>query len=103
VGIAADVYHIWFDDALEAEIMASGKQGWLHAFHICDWKVKQADPLHDRGLMGEGVIDIRTIESWMSNAGYTGDIEVEIFSKTHWAKDPSVFLNEILTAYDACL
>jgi sugar phosphate isomerase/epimerase len=103
VGIAADVYHIWFDDALEAEIMASGKQGWLHAFHICDWKVEQADPLHDRGLMGEGVIDIRTIEGWMSKAGYQGDIEVEIFSKHHWAKDPSVFLDEILMAYDACL
>lgn len=103
VGIAADVYHIWFDDALETEIMASGKQGWLHAFHICDWKVEQADPLHDRGLMGEGVIDIRTIEGWMSNAGYQGDIEVEIFSTHHWAKDPSVFLDEILIAYDTCL
>jgi sugar phosphate isomerase/epimerase len=103
VGIAADVYHIWFDDALEQEILASGKQGWLHAFHICDWKVEQADPLQDRGLMGEGVVNIREIEGWMSNAGYQGDIEVEIFSIHHWAKDPAEFLDEILVAYDECL
>lgn len=103
VGIAADVYHIWFDDALESEIMQAGGRGWLHAFHICDWKVEQADPLHDRGLMGEGVIDIRKIESWMRVAGYEGDIEVEIFSTHHWAKDPAVFLEEILVATDTCL
>ncbi|MDA3874969.1 MAG: sugar phosphate isomerase/epimerase [Kiritimatiellae bacterium] len=103
VGIAADVYHIWFDDSLEQEILLSGKAGWLHAFHICDWKVEQSDPLQDRGLMGEGVIDIRQIHNWMTAAGYTGDIEVEIFSTHHWAKDPSLFLREILTAYDDCL
>lgn len=103
VGIAADVYHIWFDDALEQEILLSGKAGWLHAFHICDWKVEQSDPLQDRGLMGEGVIDIQQIYQWMSAAGYTGDIEVEIFSSHHWAKDPNLFLQEILTAYDECL
>lgn len=103
VGIAADVYHIWFDDALEQEILLCGTSGWLHAFHICDWKVEQSDPLQDRGLMGEGVIDIRQIHTWMTAAGYTGDIEVEIFSNRHWAKDPSLFLQEILTAYDGCL
>ena len=103
VGIAADVYHIWFDDKLEEEIMASGQKGWLHAFHICDWKAEQSDPLQDRGLMGEGVIDIREIEGWMSNAGYQGDVEVEIFSQHHWKKDPAIFLQEILVATDACI
>ena len=103
VGIAADVYHIWFDDTLEEEIMTSGQKGWLHAFHICDWKAEQSDMLHDRGLMGEGVIDIRQIEGWMSNAGFHGDVEVEIFSTHHWAKDPAVFLDEVLVATDACI
>jgi len=103
VGIAADVYHIWWDDALEDEISRAGEAGLLHAFHICDWKVEQSDPLNDRGLMGEGVIDIRQIHTWMTRAGFAGDCEVEIFSTRHWAKDPAVFLREILAAYDACL
>ena len=103
VGIAVDVYHVWFDDALESEIIQSGKKGWLHAFHICDWKIEQSDPLQDRGLMGEGVIDIKRIRSWMDAAEYQGDIEVEIFSTRHWARDQHAYLAEILTAYDACM
>lgn len=103
VGIAVDVYHVWFDEALESEIMQSGKKGWLHAFHICDWKVEQSDPLQDRGLMGEGVIDIRRIRSWMDAAAFNGDIEVEVFSTRHWARDQNEYLSEILEAYDQCM
>jgi len=103
VGIALDVYHVWFDEALEGEIIRSGKKGWLHAFHICDWKVEQSDPLQDRGLMGEGVIDIKRIRSWMDEAEYQGDIEVEIFSTHHWARDQNDYLEEILQAYDTCM
>lgn len=103
VGIAVDVYHVWFDDALENEIQESGKKGWLHAFHICDWKVEQSDPLQDRGLMGEGVIDIKRIRRWMDAAKYQGDIEVEIFSTRHWARDQQTYLEDILLAYDNCM
>ena len=103
VGIALDVYHVWFDDSLESEIIQCGKKGWLHAFHICDWKIEQSDPLQDRGLMGEGVIDIKRIRSWMDAARYTGDIEVEIFSTRHWARDQNKYLEEILQAYDQCM
>lgn len=103
VGIAVDVYHVWFDDALESEILESGRKGWLHAFHICDWKVEQTDTLQDRGLMGEGVIDIKEIRSWMDAASYEGDIEVEIFSTRHWARNQNEFLEEIIEAYKYCM
>ncbi len=99
VGIALDVYHVWWDQDLEQEIAAAGKKGRLHAFHVCDWKVKQADPLNDRGLMGEGCIDIRRIRGWVEAAGFAGFNEVEIFSEAHWARDQSRFVSDIAAAY----
>ncbi|PPK86218.1 sugar phosphate isomerase/epimerase [Neolewinella xylanilytica] len=99
VGIAVDVYHLWWDDGLESQILRSGAQRNLYAFHICDWKVPTMDMLNDRGLMGEGCIDVPRIRSWVEAAGFTGYYEVEIFSHAHWAKDQDFFLQEILAAY----
>ena len=99
VGIAVDVYHVWWDDALEHEITLAGKQNLIHAFHVCDWKAQQSDMLNDRGLMGEGCIDLRTIRGWVERAGFHGDIEVEIFSNRWWATDQRDYLQRIIAAY----
>jgi len=99
VGIAVDVYHVWWDDQLEVEIARSGRLGLLHAFHVCDWKVQSDDALNDRGLMGEGCIGIPAIRAAMENAGFHGDIEVEIFSKRWWAHDQRDYLRRIISAY----
>ncbi len=99
LGIAADVYHIWWDPDLEAEIALAGKQGTLFAFHVCDWKANTADLLNDRGLMGEGCIDIKTIREWVERAGFKGLNEVEIFSTKHWARDQHEYLQDIIAAY----
>ncbi|MEK7413479.1 MAG: sugar phosphate isomerase/epimerase family protein [Planctomycetota bacterium] len=99
VGIAVDVYHVWWDDALEDEIARAGKQKLIHAFHVCDWKTQQSDVLNDRGLMGEGCIDIPTIRGWVERAGFNGDIEVEIFSNRWWATDQRAYLQQIIAAY----
>ena len=99
LGIAADVYHIWFDDALEDEIRLAGEQGTLFGFHICDYRLETRDQLNDRGLMGEGCIDIPYIRGLVEAAGFTGYNEVEIFSKWHWEKDQDQWLQEILDAY----
>ena len=80
VGVAVDVYHLWWDPALENEIERCGRNNNLLAFHICDWKSPTIDMLNDRGLMGEGCIPIRKIRSWVEEAGFNGFIEVEIFS-----------------------
>lgn len=99
VGVAVDVYHIWWDPELEQQIYRCGKNNNIFAFHICDWKVPTVDMLNDRGLMGEGCIPIRQIRSWVESAGFNGFNEVEIFSNIHWKKDQHQFLGEILDAY----
>jgi sugar phosphate isomerase/epimerase len=99
VGIALDVYHTWWDAALEGEILRAGKAGRLFAFHVCDWKTPTLDLLNDRGLMGEGCIDIRRIKSWMLAAGFAGFDEVEVFSTRWWGTDQSEFLTKITQAW----
>lgn len=97
VGIAADVYHIWWDPQLEAEIRRAGRR--VVGFHVCDWLTPTTDFLNDRGLMGEGCIDIRGLRQMVEDTGFNGPIEVEIFSARHWARDQDQFLADILTAY----
>jgi sugar phosphate isomerase/epimerase len=97
VGIAADVYHIWWDPQLEQEIRRAGKR--IIGFHVCDWLTPTQDFLNDRGLMGEGCIDIRGIRSMVEQAGFSSWIEVEIFSARHWAREQDEFLSDIITAY----
>jgi sugar phosphate isomerase/epimerase len=82
-GIALDVYHVWWDPCLEAEIARAGKERIL-AFHVCDWLVPTRALLTDRGMMGDGVIDIPQIRSWVEATGFDGLYEVEIFSQENW-------------------
>lgn len=103
VGIAIDAYHVWWDDTLETELRLAGAQGWIHAFHVCDWKAQQSDALNDRGLMGEGCIDLRRLRHLVEAAGFAGDIEVEIFSTRYWAMDQHEYLQRIIAAYEAHL
>lgn len=99
VGVAVDVYHLWWDPNLQREIMRCGKKGNLSAFHVCDWKTPTKDMLLDRGLMGEGCIDIPQIRGWVEKAGFKGFNEVEIFSQTHWTQDQDEWLKQISEAY----
>lgn len=99
VGVAVDVYHLWWDPQLEKEIERCGRNKALLAFHVCDWKSPTVDILNDRGLMGEGCIPVRKIRSWVEAAGFRGFNEVEIFSNEYWKTDQSVFLKKIIEAY----
>lgn len=99
LGIAADVYHIWWDPELKSQIAHTGKAGRLFAFHICDWRTPTIDLLNDRGLMGEGCIPIRQISDWVDAAGFDGFREVEIFSNRLWAMDQAEYLGMIRTSY----
>jgi sugar phosphate isomerase/epimerase len=83
LGVACDVYHVWWDPKLEAQIARAGRERLL-AFHVCDWLVPTTDLLLDRGMMGDGVIDIRRIRGWVEAAGFAGYSEVEIFSERNW-------------------
>ena len=88
LGIAVDVYHVWWDPKLEAQIARAGKERLL-AFHVCDWLAKTRDLLEDRGMMGDGVIEISKIRGWIETAGFAGYSEVEIFSSLDWWKRPA--------------
>lgn len=99
VGVAADVYHLWWDPALETEIARCGRLGKLFAFHVCDWRTPTIDLLNDRGLMGEGCIPLRQIRGWVEAAGFRGFNEVEVFSHRLWAMDQDAYLANIIQAY----
>lgn len=90
VGVAVDVYHVWWDPKLASQIERAGKR--ILAYHICDWLVPTRDLLNDRGMMGDGVVDLPLIRRWVEDAGYTGFQEVEIFSEHWWQRDPDEVL-----------
>jgi len=102
LGIALDLYHVWWDPQLKAEIERAGDKRLL-AFHICDWLVPTTDLLLDRGMMGDGVIDIPLIRSWVEAAGYRGFHEVEIFSASNWwRRDPDEVLATCRERHQSC-
>ncbi|WDR01891.1 sugar phosphate isomerase/epimerase [Devosia algicola] len=86
VGVAIDVYHVWWDPNLAAAIARAGRMNRIFAHHICDWLVPTRDMLLDRGMMGDGIIDLKSIRAMIEAAGYNGPQEVEIFSSENWWK-----------------
>jgi sugar phosphate isomerase/epimerase len=84
LGVAIDVYHVWWDFELMPQIERAGHDRLL-AFHVCDWLVPTTDMLNDRGMMGDGVIDIPRIRAAVEAQKFAGYVEVEIFSNRWWA------------------
>ena len=98
IGVAVDVYHVWWDPKLEQQIKRAGKR--ILAYHICDWLVPTRDLLNDRGMMGDGIIELEKIRNWIEAAGYSGFHEVEIFSELDWwQRDPDDVLRTIKERY----
>ncbi len=96
LGVALDAYHCWWDPKLEQQIARAGRARLL-AYHVCDWLTPTRDLLSDRGMMGDGVIELRKLRGWVEQAGYAGYSEVEIFSELDWWKRPG---SEVL---DTCI
>lgn len=93
IGCAVDVYHVWWDPEIEAQIARAGKER-IVAFHICDWLVPTRDMLLDRGMMGDGIIDIPRLRGYAEQNGYDGLCEIEVFSaKDWWLRDPDEVLS----------
>lgn len=97
VGVAIDVYHVWWDPFLRSEIKRS--TNCVCSFHVCDWRTPTRDILNDRAIMGEGCIPVRDIRGWVENTGFKGPIEVEVFSEDYWAMDPKRLVRRIKHAY----
>jgi sugar phosphate isomerase/epimerase len=82
VGVVVDVFHVWWDPDLYNQI--NRLSGRILGFHVSDWIVPTPDLLMGRGMMGDGVIEIRRIRQAVEAAGYQGPIEVEIFNRAIW-------------------
>jgi len=102
IGVAVDVYHVWWDPKLQQQIERAGKKRIL-AYHICDWLVPTRDLLNDRGMMGDGVIDLPRIRGWVEGSGYSGFHEAEIFSELNWwQRDPDEVLATLKQRHRDC-
>jgi sugar phosphate isomerase/epimerase len=95
LGVALDAYHVWWDPKLAAQIKRAGAERLL-AYHICDWLLPTRDLLNDRGMPGDGVIELRKLRGLVEAAGYEGAVEIEIFSDAWWSRS----LEEVL---DVCI
>lgn len=98
VGVVLDTFHIWWDP-LVADLIARSA-GKIYGFHVSDWLVPLPDILLGRGLMGDGVIDNRTLRLLVEKAGYTGPIEVEIFNRALWDSNPEDVLKQVIERFE---
>ncbi|MFT8490189.1 MAG: sugar phosphate isomerase/epimerase family protein [Gluconobacter oxydans] len=102
LGVAVDVYHVWWDTDLPRQLERAGTR--IMGFHLCDWLVPTTDFLLDRGMMGDGVADLKALRAGVERAGYDGFCEVEIFSANNWWKrDPAEVLDVMIQRFrDIC-
>jgi sugar phosphate isomerase/epimerase len=101
VGVVADVYHIWWDPELYDQLARTA--GRLVGFHVSDWLVPVHDLLMNRGMMGDGVIELCRIRTAVERSGYTGPIEVEIFNQAVWDTPLDILLPLMKERYLACV
>jgi sugar phosphate isomerase/epimerase len=87
VGVAVDVYHVWWDTTLATQLKRIDAKR-IAGYHLCDWLADTRDVLLDRGMMGDGVADLKAVRKAVEDAGYRGYCEVEIFSSENWWKRP---------------
>ena len=100
VGVAVDVYHVWWDTDLAAQLQRA--KGRILGYHLCDWLADTQEVLLDRGMMGDGVADLRGIRAAVEGAGYQGLCEAEIFSAGNWwRRDPGEVLDTLVTRFRA--
>ena len=103
LGVALDVYHVWWDPKLRQQIERAGKQRLL-AYHVCDWLTPTQDLLSDRGMMGDGIVELRQLRSWVEDAGFDGFSEVEIFSQLNWwQRDGDEVLRTCIERHQSCV
>jgi sugar phosphate isomerase/epimerase len=98
VGVAVDVYHVWWDTDLPRQLLRAGPR--LYGYHLCDWLADTTDVLLDRGMMGDGVADLRAIRAAVEAGGYQGPCEVEVFSaQDWWTRDPGFVLDTMVSRF----
>lgn len=97
LGVIVDVYHVWWDAALEQEIRRAGPT--ILGLHVSDWVTPIMGQLTSRGMMGDGCIDLRSISTSVRAAGYTGPVEIEILSDHWWSLPADVVLDTSIARF----
>lgn len=100
IGVAIDAYHVWWDPQLPAQIKRAGALGAIKGYHVCDWLAPTKDMLLDRGMMGDGIIDLKDLSTQIDAAGYKGFVEVEIFSTNWWAQSAEEVLRATIASFE---
>ncbi|SDD32764.1 sugar phosphate isomerase/epimerase family protein [Auraticoccus monumenti] len=84
VGVVVDTFHLWWEPGVREQVLRAGER--IVSYQVCDWITPlPADTLLARGMMGDGHVDFASFSRWVAEAGYTGDVEVEIFNADVWA------------------
>ncbi|WP_354030389.1 sugar phosphate isomerase/epimerase family protein [Curtobacterium sp. 1544] len=100
VGVVVDTFHVWWDPALSASVARAGAAGRIASYQVCDWTTPiAADPLLSRGVMGDGHIDFGPVTAAVTAAGYTGDVEVEIFNQAVWDAPAAEVVARVVRAF----
>lgn len=95
LGVACDIYHVWWDPKLKEQIARAGQKRLL-AYHVCDWLTPTRDLLNDRGMMGDGIVELKKVRGWVEAEGFEGFSEVEIFSENWWSKPGGEVLDTVI-------
>jgi sugar phosphate isomerase/epimerase len=102
VGVVVDTFHVWWDPQLDEQVRRAGRDGRIAAYQVCDWITPlPPDALLARGMMGEGHVDFPAVTRLVGEAGYTGDVEVEIFNQAVWDADPLAVARRTTRAFAA--
>jgi sugar phosphate isomerase/epimerase len=96
-GVVIDAYHVFWDPRLADELATAS--GLIAGFHVCDWLVPTTDLLAGRGLMGDGIIDLRNVAELVAATGYTGPVEVEVINPALAAVPPDDLLADIKSRF----
>jgi sugar phosphate isomerase/epimerase len=101
IGVVVDTYHVWWDPELPAQIARAGASGRIASYQVCDWMTPlSADSLLSRGYMGDGHVDFAHVTRLVTDAGYDGDIEVEIFRQEIWDAPYAEVATRVAAAFD---
>ncbi|HET7714748.1 MAG TPA: sugar phosphate isomerase/epimerase family protein [Bauldia sp.] len=101
LGVAIDVYHVWWDAEIGDQIARAGSR--ILAFHVCDWLVPTTSVLSGRGMMGDGIIEIAKLRAAVEAQGFSRPCEVEVLSDHWWSRPIDEVLSTVVARYrDAC-
>ena len=80
--------------------IARAGRGRLLVFQVCDWLVPTGHMLNDRGMMGDGAIDLRLLPNWVEAAGFDRHVEVEIFSERWWRESHASLIRTCIHRFE---